>query len=125
MDRPTFRALFTEFGDAAIYPDAAIDFWLKQASLQLDPGRWAELLDQGLALYTAHKLVSGRASAKAAAKGGAASVGVVASKSIDKLSVSYDTGAGTIAGAGNWNTTPYGVQFYQLMRMFGAGGAQL
>lgn len=125
MDRPTFRQVFPEFASETAYPNAVVDFWLAQGRIQLSQERWADLLDQGLALYTAHKLVTARANSRAAEKGTPGGGGLVASKSIDKVSASYDTGATTIEGAGDWNRTTYGVQFWQLARMVGAGGMQL
>ena len=125
MDRPTFRQVFAEFASEGDYPNTVVDFWFAQARIQLDAERWADLLDQGLALYTAHKLALARATAKAGAKGVPGGGVLVSSKSIDKLSVGYDTGATTIDGAGNWNATQYGVQFWQLARMVGIGGLQL
>ncbi|ECC3368559.1 TPA: DUF4054 domain-containing protein, partial [Escherichia coli] len=47
------------------------------------------------------------------------------SKSVDKVSVSYDTSATLNPDAGFWNNTRYGAEFYQLITMFGAGGRQL
>jgi hypothetical protein len=38
------------------------------------------------------------------------------------VSVSYDTAAVTLTDAGHWNATTYGIQFWQLQQMAGAGG---
>lgn len=126
MDRPTFRQVFPEFGSDTAYPDAVVDFWFGQARIQLDPQRWADLLDQGTALFVAHKLVLARRNAAAGTRGipGEAS-GPTASKTIDKLSKSFDTGAASLEGAGSWNLTTYGTQFIALARIAGAGGMQL
>ena len=125
MDRSTFLAVFPEFASEEAYPNTVVDFWLGQAKIALNAERWADLHDQGVALYTAHKLAGARANAKASAKGVPGSAGLVSSKSLDKASMGFDTGATTIKDAGDWNRTSYGVQFYQLARLVGIGGMQL
>lgn len=87
---------------------------------------WGDDLDDGSMLYIAHNLVLARRNAKGAATDNlGASAGPIASKGVGAVSVSYDVAAGTIEGAGAYNLTTYGVQFYQLMMMYGAGGVQL
>ena len=127
MTPTDLRTNFPEFASATDYPDGQIQFWLNMAGVQLNIAAWADLLDMGTQLYVAHHLVLGARDRKAAAVGGApgGSSGPQASKSVDKVSVSYDTGTATIENAGNWNLTSYGTQFYQLMRMVGMGGRQL
>jgi hypothetical protein len=51
--------------------------------------------------------------------------GPVASKSIDKVSVSYDTAAAAMKDAGDFNLTTYGVRYLRIAKMMGAGGLQL
>lgn len=123
----TFRAAFPEFADTETYPDEMVDLWITAANRLMSADRWASLLDLGTQLFIAHNLVLGARDRKAAANGGVGgtSGGVVASKSVDKVSVSYDTGAGTISGGGAWNLTTYGVRYLQLARMVGAGGMQI
>lgn len=105
----------------------AADDWIAFAKLMLNADRWGDALDMGVSLYVAHNLALQMTAARAGANGAApgASSGPVASKSVDKVSVSYDTGAATLTDAGAWNLTTYGVRFLQLARMFGAGGIQL
>lgn len=127
MDVPTFRAQFPEFASATTYPDAQVTFWLGIAANRVDPCAWGALADFGTALFTAHNLVIAARRAKASAIGGqpGATQGVQTSKSVDKVSVAYDAGSTTVDGAGNWNATDYGVQFWQYAEMMGAGGLQL
>lgn len=127
MDKATFRQNFPEFANTTTYPDPQVDFWLTIATSMVNPSAWAELTDLGIQLFTAHNLVQSATAAKAAAVGGALgqSASVLASKTVDKVSASYDTGATTIDGAGNWNATGYGVRYLQLALMMGAGGLQL
>lgn len=123
----TFRTAFPEFADASAYPDATITTWIGFASKLLSVDRWSELLDLGTSLFVAHNLILATRDIAATSRGGAAGSGsgVVASKSVDKVSVSYDTGAATISGAGAWNLTTYGVRYLQLARMVGAGAVQI
>lgn len=127
MDISTFRQQFPEFANAATYPDAQVTFWLGLGVKLLNADRWYDLLDQGLALFTAHHLTIQQRDIKAASMGGTPgqAAGVLASKAVDKVSASYDTSAGTYADAGFWNLTSYGVQYWNLLRMVGAGGIQL
>ena len=124
MDAAAFRTAFPEFATSS---DARVSYWLAVGVRMMNAERWADLLDHGLALFVAHHLAIDNANQRAAVRGGAVGVasGPVASKAVDKVSVSYDTGAATLAGAGHWNLTTYGTQFYALFRMMGTGGMQL
>ena len=133
MNAAQFLAIFGEFSNVAVYPSAAITFWLGVAANLIDPVRWGNLAQQGQALLTAHYLVlAQRISQEQAAQtanNGASPMGLnqgaVSAKAVDGVSVAYDIGAVTIAGAGAYNRTSYGVQYYQLAQMFGAGGLQI
>ena len=127
MDAATFRQQFPEFSDITAYPGDLIDLHLAVGALSLDVGVWGDFHDRGLGLYTAHNLVIGARNTAAADAGGlpGSVSGPMTSKSVDKVSDSYDTGATTYEGAGYWNSTSYGVQLYQLARLVGAGGRQL
>lgn len=120
MQASDFLTIFPEFADATLYPTARITFWLGVASNQINPVRWAALADQGQALLTAHYLVIDRRNTKTP---GAVS-GVVTSKSVDGVSVSMDAGAVTMDQAGHYNQSNYGIQYWQLAQMMGAGGLQ-
>ncbi len=132
MTPADFRAIFPEFGHA-IYPDPLVTFWLSVAANLIDPTRWGALTNQGTALLTAHYLVlaneaSQLSYAQAAASGAGSLGGVVGpetAKSVDGVSVSQDIASVTIPGAGTFNRTQYGVQYWQLALMMGAGGMQI
>lgn len=120
-----FTALFPEFM-APVYSPAQITAWLAVAEQMTDETAWGTLYTLGVSLFAAHQLTLGRQAELAGAMGGATGQGGVASsKTIDKVSVSYDTTVASVEGAGNWNLTSYGARRYQLARMFGAGGVQL
>lgn len=136
IDADQFRADLPAFADAAKYPDEAIEYWLNIASLLINTKRWGPsaidtwpassppaltLYDFGVEMFVAHNLVLEQRGA--ATPGG--NVGVVQSKSVDKVSVSYDTKAGIEPEAGHWGTTIYGNRFLRLLRHAGSGGYQL
>lgn len=118
MDAKTFRSQFPKFGDETAYPDSQVSMWIGLGVIMLPAARWTTLLDHGVALFTAHHLAL--ADRPVAAGGGA-----VSSKQVDKVSVSYDANIGLELNAGHWNLTPFGIQFINLARMAGMGGAQI
>lgn len=127
MDVTQFRTDFPEFASTDVYPDPTVNLWLGVAQATLPADRWGALLDLGTELFIAHHLAIGAANAKAAAAGGipGSTGGVVSAKSVDKVSVNYDTTAGTIEGGDFWNRTTYGIEFLRYARMMGTGGMQL
>lgn len=124
---PTFRQAFPEFVDPAAYTDAAMNFWAGIAGKLLPADRWDDMLDSATQLFVAHHLVVGVRNQMTADAGGVPGEvkGVLASKTVDKVSMSYDTKSVGLEDAGFWNASIYGVRFLQLARMFGAGGIQL
>lgn len=123
----SFRQDFPEFDDSSLYPDSGITYYLNLAGLLLNVQRWSTILDFGTAMFVAHNLVLER-KAQAEAENGAppgVSTGPVSSKSVDKVSISYDTTAGLDEGAGHWNETIYGKRFIHLARMIGTGPLQI
>ena len=127
MDAAQFRTDFPEFTSTTVYPDSTVNLWLGVAQVTLPSDRWGALLDLGTELFIAHHLSIGAANAKAAAANGipGSTGGVISAKSVDKVSVNYDTAAGTIEGGDFWNRTTYGIEFLRYARMMGSGGIQL
>lgn len=127
MTATQFRSDFPEFSDPEAYPDSLINFWLGVAASLVNASRWMELTNLGLELVTAHHLVLSARDGLAAATGGVPGEmkGPTSAKSVDKVSVSYDTNAAALTDAGAWNLTSYGVRFLGLARMMGAGGMQV
>lgn len=122
-----FREDFPEFTDATVYPDSAFTLWYGVAVKMLNADRWGNMLDIGTELYAAHQLaLEARAFAEASAGGiPGAQVGPLNSKSVDKVSMGYDTSAGIEADAGHWNLTIYGTRFIRLAKMMGMGPVQI
>ncbi|PQQ36472.1 DUF4054 domain-containing protein [Photorhabdus luminescens] len=123
-----FRADFPEFSDKTCYPDAAINFYLSQADNLLDQNVHGDQFVYLAELFTAHYVeLRGKTIAGAAISGSVntAGGGVLTSKSVDKVSMSYDTSGIINPDAGFWNNTAYGREFFWWWSMFGAGGRQL
>lgn len=119
-----FRTHFPEFTDATLYPNGLVSYWLSVAEKLVNADRWGTLTDTGIELLAAHNIVLERKAAAASETGavpGEASGGV-ASKSIDSVSVSYDTSSSAEEGAGNYNLTTYGQRYWHLAKLMGAGG---
>ena len=127
MTPAQFVADFPEFANATTYPVSTIQFWINVAGQLLNPSAWGSLLSYGTELFVAHNLVLSQQAVASAVSGGlpGSGSGITASKSIDKVSVSYDVSAGTIAGAGSFNLTNYGTRYMQLANMAGMGGIQV
>lgn len=122
-----FLSDFPQFDNPTIFPEAQIQFRLGLADIQLDQNRLGSMFVYMVELFVAHYLYLYAADIRSASAGGAggANSGVVTSKSVDKVSVGYDTSATLDPNAGFWNNSRYGSEFYQTLLMFGAGGRQL
>jgi len=127
MDAARFRTDFPEFSDTTNYPDSAVNLWLNLGEKTLAPDRWCDYLDLGLELFIAHNLAIAAGNQLAAAVGGAPGQvkGPLTSKSVDKVSAGYDSGAVALQDGGFFNLTTYGIRYLQLARMVGTGGIQL
>lgn len=113
----TFIAGFPEFSDTGRFPVSQFDFWAAQADTNVNQRRAGANLTLAQCLFVAHNLCLAAKAAAAAAVGQIPGqvTGAQSSKSIDKVSVGY-TPTTTIEGAGPYNATLYGQQFYQLMK---------
>lgn len=118
FDTPAFRVAFPAFADQTVYPEARVFFQGSLAEKFYPCDVWGDLHCQVVMLAVAHTL-SMQGASGGSASGGVK--GVVSSKSVDKVSVSYDVGATTYEGAAYFNGSPYGVELYRLIRMAGAG----
>lgn len=127
MTESEFRAAYPAFADATTFPSGAVSFWLEKAAAFVDPSRWGDMADVGIGLYAAHWLTFGKVTADAAASGSIAggAAGILTSKSVGGVSFGYDARLVASPDAGAWNATAYGRQFWDLARLFGAGGLQL
>lgn len=122
-----FRRDFPQFADEMKYPDPIIQFRLNLADTLIDGSAMGDMFPYLAELFVAHYMALYAADKASGAVGGAggATSGVVASKSVDKVSVSYDNSSTLNADAGFWNFSRYGAEFYQMLMLFGYGGIQL
>ena len=127
LTESSFREAMPMFTDVQKYPSAQFNYYLKLAVKLLPESRWDDLLDDGYTFFIAHYLTLFNRSMLAARIGGDPGkvVGNETSKSVDSVSKSMDVSNVLITDAGHWNQTTFGVQFYQLVMMIGAGGIQL
>lgn len=103
-----------------------VTFWLGVAVNLVDPSKFGNMTDAAVSLATAHYLsLAQRAQEYADAGAGPDLPRIQTGKNVGGLASSYDVGAATIPGEGQWNLTIYGTQFVDLRNMFGAGGIQL
>jgi len=118
-----FKGHYPEFVCPDTYPPSQVQYWLDTAYSMLNASRWGRQLDMAAELYCAHNLALEARAMKEASMGGipGSSVGVLSSKSVDKVSAGYDTSVATEKDAGHWNLTIYGTRLYRLIKMFGAG----
>jgi hypothetical protein len=114
----SFLIGFPEFSNTTTYPQATVQFWIDQGAAQLSPKVFGSQIDMAVMLFAAHSSVLAAQRAKASAGGGiaGASGGIVASKAVADVSVSYDTTLTAIDGAGPYNATSYGQQLYMMMK---------
>ena len=126
-----FREDFPEFADAKTYTNQSVQFFIDLAGLAVIPFFWGRMTVHGQELYTAHMLALRQysiARAQAASEGGQPGVvpgmpmGLPASKSVSKVSVSYEFGETTMEGWGPWNSTSYGQLYLWYAHMAGTGG---
>lgn len=131
MAAPTLEQLttaFPEFADDTVYAPETVDFWLVQADEVLRPaeGRLGGRFLMARLLYAAHMLVIGARNMQSTAGGGSSAgsiTGPIQSKTVGPISVSYGNLTDIFyKNGGFWNTSVYGLQLYQLMRVFTAGG---
>lgn len=127
LNEATFRQTMPVFADVDLYPSAQFNFYLNLGKKLLPECRWDDLLGEGLMFFVAHYLTLYARDMASVGVGGIGGkvVGNETSKSVDGVSKSMDVSGVLNSDAGHWNQTTYGIQFYQLMMMVGAGGIQL
>ena len=123
----TLRTLYPEFADITKYPDAMIQAYLDLGAQFVNVERWDTLADYGVHLWTAHHLAIARINSTTAAVGGVpgGAGGILSSKSGGGMSAGYDFSHVAEEGAGYWNGTSYGREFYRLSQMMGIGPVQV
>ncbi len=123
-----FRGAFQQYADEKKYPTSVIQMRLVLADTLLSEARFGEdIFPYVVGLYVAHYLYLYAADMRGVAVGatGGANSGVQTSKSVDKVSVSYDASATLDPNAGFWNNSRHGSEFWEYLMIFGAGAVQL
>jgi hypothetical protein len=132
VDVTTFRADFPEFSDTTKYPVSGVQYYLSLAVALFNTDRWGlpapagqpnGIYEMGVELFIAHNLALERRAQNEAASGGVPglSSGIVSSKGVGGVSISFATGLGIDPSAGQWNLTVYGQRLWNLIEMMGMG----
>jgi|SRR6185369_1521408 len=135
----SFRQTFRMFKNPDVAPDDAIVYYTTLAMNALAGSTMgtrfdAISLDRAVSLYVAHSLTLDARDIDAIGGGqnqtptGAVPgeiKGPATTKTVDKVSVSFDTKAVSWEDEAYWNQTRFGVELVNMIRMFGAGGIQL
>lgn len=117
-----FLATFPEFNDASKYPDLQRKLWLNMAVNNVNVDRWGDNYELGVYLFAAHHLaIFGNQRGRPGIPGRIPYP--MGSKSVGSVSASYDTSI--IQGMGFWGLSTYGLEYYRIARMAGAGGVQI
>jgi hypothetical protein len=100
-------------------------FWGPTSAVASSPP--TTLADFATELWVAHQLVLEKQAVAQAAAGGnpGTAIGVISSKSVNGVSVSYDISAITDNEGGYYNQTIFGLRYWRLARVRGAGPIQL
>lgn len=128
----TFRQSFPEFAVAGDYADSVLAYWIAIGVMFQNTGVWGvgatvavspptTPYDFGLELFVAHNLAVERRNLLTAAAGGVPgeAKGPTSAKSVNGVSISYDTGAAAEEDAGWWNMSIYGQRYIRLAQQMG------
>lgn len=107
--------------------DVVISAWINIAFSCIQYRRWNDWWEMAIGLFVAHNLTlwvqsEGEDGTNSVEQGLAK--GIIGSKSVSDLSISYDFGsiANEFQGWGTYSQTSYGQQLVQLARLIGRGG---
>jgi hypothetical protein len=116
-----FRLLIPAMGDPTKFSDALIQTWINMCPINCCV--WGTRFQLGQALWTAHEIAKlGPGGLAMNSTGG---IGVISSKGVGPVSVSYDNHIGEEPGAGQYNLTIYGRQFWSMLRLLPIGPIQI
>lgn len=118
-----FRVDFPEFANPDQYRTTDINLYLNILNPSVDPFRWGQFTNLGIELWTAHFLVLDAVDRRTATAGGIPGQlsGLVSTKTVGGVSISYINIADTEKNGGSWNLTLYGRRWFRLSQMVGAG----
>lgn len=129
-----FLKLYPQFGKddegTEIIPEEILNMYVEFAHACVKQSRWQNSWKLGMSLFIAHfctlwlqSFQDPNHGAKAVMQA-AQTKGLVASKSVGDLSISYDfsTALSELEGWAAWKLTTFGVQFASLAKLVGKGG---
>jgi hypothetical protein len=132
-----FKAVYPQFWSAEVkplLPDAVIEMYVGFANATVNIARYHESWKVCMCLVIAHFLIlylrtmspNPDPTASNIIKAGETR-GLVASKSVDGVSVSYDysTAISDLDGWAAWKTTEHGIQFLTLAKVYNLGGMRV
>jgi hypothetical protein len=128
ITKEEFLTLYPQFNSGNI-PEAVLTMYLDLANKSIQEARWHEYHKVAVGLFTAHcctlwlegSTPNNAGAAEITAAG--AAKGLVGSKSVSGVSVSYDNSSifSDFAGYGSWKLTKYGLQLLSLLQIVGKG----
>ncbi|GHV35106.1 hypothetical protein FACS1894187_07100 [Synergistales bacterium] len=132
-----FREIFPQFWDSSgnpFVPEAVIDMYIGFANGIVNIARYHEswkicfcfVVAHFLTLYMRTMTPEGNESASAVIRA-AETRGLVTSKNVGSVSVSYDysTAISDLDGWAAWKTTEFGIQFLTLAKVYNLGGMRV
>ena len=119
---PDFLNAFPEFSNANAYPAGRITFWLGTAQNMINQRLWGVMYTQGIFLLTAHYLTLDAINRNQASDGAIPGTtdGLDTGQHTDVESYTLDVSSITMEGAGMFNKTSYGIQYWQLAKWRGS-----
>jgi hypothetical protein len=121
----TFREHRPEFANDTTYPDSVVQLYLDTGSVMMTQYMWGGMRLLGVELFACHMLALQQYATRSMTGIPGAGVGVPTSKSVSKVSVSYDVTLSSMEGGGPWNLTIYGQQWLWLVQLVGTGGFEV
>lgn len=132
-----FKAVYPQFwdrNDVPFVPEEVLEMYVGFAYSIVNIARYHESWKVCLCLVIAHFLILYMRTMSTNPDGSAAAVikaaetkGLVASKSVDGVSVSYDysTAIADLDGWADWKTTEFGIQFLTIAKVYNLGGMRV
>ena len=126
MDIPQFRLDFPQFSDESIYTDSMCAFWSASGERLNCPSIFGDDYNLLIELYTAHNISIQAKEIFTSSTGGVpqGDPGAITSKKQGPVEYQFDSVSASILGAGIYNQTWYGRQYWQLRSVYTKGGLQ-
>jgi len=117
MNYSDFILMFPEFSNIDKYPEATVTAWLNNSAGFVNSERFGGNYNLGIGLLTAHYLFLGTKNGQVPK--------ILDAKTVDGVVGHYNTTSVTFEGAAFYNSSAYGIQFWNLLQLFGAGPMQI